>query len=217
MLGEEELAVSYSLTDDEARRASAEITKRRGVTKFSLRVSLVVSGGWIAMGLVEVLGNYRPGMGWFNLLLGCLNALNAYVQNSKVVRIPAGVATAMRLGEDGIVLELPAVRALPWSAVESVERYAGSFVITLCSAAIEPPLPKRIAIPKRALGDGGNALWRLCEQTMIGPLRRVSAQLSLDVHGSLRRNDAQSIVNVSGSRDPRRPRATPGTLPARSA
>ncbi len=210
MMDQSEIVVSFKLSADEASRQTAELQKQSGVTKTTIRIQCGVAVLWLALGISEVASNHLRPSGWISIILGCWYFVLAFQLRSRIIDVPAGVETLIHFRTKEIVVERPAPRTLPWSAVKSMDRYRGGLSIRLASE-VKPALEQRIVLPKQAFEDDGIALWHLAEQQLLGPLRRVSAQLSVDERGALRRTDANHIENLRARRDSKPvPQATAG-------
>ncbi len=206
-MDQSDIVVSFTLSDDEARRQTADLQKKTGVTKALVRLQLGVGVPSLALGIFEVATNHMRWTGWFYALYGLCYVFIALQTKSRLIDVPAGVETSIRFGPAEIVMERPAPQTLPWSAVEGMDRYEDALIARFFVSEIKPPLEQRIVIPKRAFADGGLAFWHLSERMLLGPLRRVSAQMSVDETGALRRMDAMHIDNVRVRNAKRKPRS----------
>jgi hypothetical protein len=182
-----------------------------------LWVQRTVSALWLVSGIVDVSMNHGKGTGWLSIVGGCLYGAIALQQKAMLFHVSPGVQTTIRFSEAEIVFEQPTLQTLPWNALDGIAKYDGGLLLFFDKSAVKSPLEQRLAIPNRALGDDGVALWSLSERMMLGPLRRLTDQLSVDERGSVRRNDGEWIPNLRAFKTRSPARAKLESLPWRSA
>ena len=199
-MDQDEIVVSFKLGVEEARLQTAELQKSMGTTKASIRLQFTAAIAYLVLGIVEVATNHLRLSGWSYIVGGCAFAYLALSRRALIINVPAGVETTVRFTVEEIVFERPAPQTLPWSAVEGVDRFDGAMTLRFLVSEIQAPLEQRIVIPRDAFSDRGIAFWHLSERMLLGPLRRVSAQLSADETGALRRTDAAHIENIRARR-----------------
>ncbi len=197
-MDQNEIVVSFTLAADEARRETVALQKNPRGMKLPIRLMSIVAVLYIVSGVTELVLDHvrvmQRASGLFHVFVGCLFAMEALLFVRSIVKVPAG-ETLIRFDEAGIVFERPARLTLSWAAVASVDAYDSAFILRIVPSAVTAPLQRRVVIPKRFLDDGGAAFWRLCERKLLGPLRPVSAQISVDETGALRRKDTTRLVN----------------------
>jgi hypothetical protein len=189
-----EIAVSFTLSKEEAQRETDAVAKRAGAGKIAMWSMRVLALLWLGMGVIELATNHASGQGWLDVVVGVSYGALGIARSVKVRKISPG-DTTVRFSEEGVFFERPASREFSWNDIRYLIRSDTAYFLYLDRAAAEPPFDRPIAIPASALGENRIALWELAERMMIGPLRPVSAQLSMDRSGALRRTDTASIVN----------------------
>jgi hypothetical protein len=189
-----EIIVSFTLSKEEAQRETEVIAKQAGAGKAAIWLFGLSAILWLAIGGIELATNHGNGKGWFDLALGGFYAAIVIAQRVKVRKV-SPCDTLVRFSEAGVFFERPTVREFSWNAVRSMRRSDTAYYLNLDPAMSKAPLDRVVVLPVSALGENRTDLWELAERMMVGPLRPVSAQVSLDRSGALRRNDAGSIVN----------------------
>ncbi len=155
-----EREASFTLTRDEARRATGLIWKRYDVAVgTTMLFSLTISSFFIGLG--------HDWSTWYYVFLPVCAGVLLLRQMLRALPVRSGVATTIRLDERGVRTEGPRHAALPWRAVADTHD-SGEFLILYLHGKPWSLVRARIVIPKRAFDDGGRAATQLFAEA---PLR----------------------------------------------